>query len=260
MSIFTTKDVDAAGVVRPGTGTCGVYGIGNIVNGKWYIGSSKHIWHRWKAHISSLRCGKHRNNFLQNAWNKHGEGCFEFIILEECLASERMIRENIWMGTHRSLVELSGYNLKTADPENTVYSEKAKIKMRLTKSTPEWKAKASAAQMGHKTSQETKDRIREAHIGQKASAATREKMSKARLGKKHSEEWKLKQSVAMNTSEYKDKMSSSLRVQWKKPEFRDKVMAGRNTPECKAKIRSPKSDKHRENMRASWVQRRLKIK
>jgi len=60
----------------------GIYKIVNIINGKYYVGSSKNIKNRWKRHNKDLNKGCHRNNYLQRAWNKYGERNFEFVIVE----------------------------------------------------------------------------------------------------------------------------------------------------------------------------------
>ena len=51
----------------------GVYKITNMVNGLFYISSSKDIHTRWKQHKKNLRNGDHNNTHLQNAWNLYGE-------------------------------------------------------------------------------------------------------------------------------------------------------------------------------------------
>jgi len=255
--VFTAKDIMAE-VVRFNVDICGVYGIRNVVNNKWYVGSSKHILRRWCVeHISPLRRGKHHNNPLENAWNKYGEESFEFVVIEECPENVRAIRENVWMENYRSLVGQSGYNLKTADPENIILSEEAKAAHRRSVSTPEYKAKMSAAQMGHEMSKETRDKISAAHMGLKQSKETKDKRSASHMGKKHSEEHNIRQRAAMNTSEYKDKMSALKRAAWKTPEYVAKVMAA-HTPEYVAKMRKPKSEKAKAAYRAAWVLRKLK--
>lgn len=60
----------------------GIYKIINKINGKYYVGSSKDINERWHSHKYFLNKNCHKNDFLQNAWNKHGEENFEFVIIE----------------------------------------------------------------------------------------------------------------------------------------------------------------------------------
>lgn len=62
----------------------GVYQIVNNVNGKFYIGSSKHLSRRKKEHIRGLSRGKSECTILQRAVNKHGIENFEFKILAYC--------------------------------------------------------------------------------------------------------------------------------------------------------------------------------
>ena len=61
----------------------GVYSITNIVNGKMYIGSSKHVFQRYREHKKDLNNGTHAGAELQNDWNKYGEDKFEFNLLLE---------------------------------------------------------------------------------------------------------------------------------------------------------------------------------
>lgn len=64
----------------------GIYKIINQIDGKYYVGSSNNIeGNRWPYHKYHLRKGDHYNNHLQNAWNKYGESCFEFVIVNEVL-------------------------------------------------------------------------------------------------------------------------------------------------------------------------------
>lgn len=60
----------------------GIYGIINLKNGKFYVGSSTDIKKRWKQHIDNLRRDNHCNPHLQAAWHKYGRGAFSLYILE----------------------------------------------------------------------------------------------------------------------------------------------------------------------------------
>lgn len=67
----------------------GIYKIINLINGKFYIGSSNNLIKRWRDHLYRLRNNKHMNKHLQNAYNKYGESSFAFVILES---------DNSWSG------------------------------------------------------------------------------------------------------------------------------------------------------------------
>lgn len=60
----------------------GIYKIVNKVNGNYYIGRTVYFRERWGAHRRKLKKNNHENTHLQNAWNKHGENSFEFVIVE----------------------------------------------------------------------------------------------------------------------------------------------------------------------------------
>jgi group I intron endonuclease len=60
----------------------GIYKITNLVNGKYYVGSSKNIQRRWHDHKSMLSRGRHDNPHLQSSWCKHGKESFEFVVVE----------------------------------------------------------------------------------------------------------------------------------------------------------------------------------
>lgn len=73
--------------------TSGIYAILNISNGKRYVGSSQHIERRLQRHLNNLQGNKHENRYLQNAWNKYGETCFEFAVIENCAVERLLERE-----------------------------------------------------------------------------------------------------------------------------------------------------------------------
>lgn len=82
----------------------GIYKITNLADNKIYVGQSIDIEKRWKTHIRELNKGIHHNIKLQNAWNKYGENCFLFEILEECSEHELNSKESFW------IKELDSYN------------------------------------------------------------------------------------------------------------------------------------------------------
>ena len=77
-----------------------IYRIQNLKTGDFYIGSSKDFTYRKWCHLRDLRSGKHHNPILQNSWNKHGEKCFLFAIIEEIEDSSKLVeREQYYLDT-----------------------------------------------------------------------------------------------------------------------------------------------------------------
>jgi group I intron endonuclease len=80
----------------------GVYKILNKTTQKCYIGSTimsinKRIMH----HINRLRCNKHKNTYLQNAWNKYGEDDFIIEIIEITDKNNTLSREQYWIDWYK---------------------------------------------------------------------------------------------------------------------------------------------------------------
>jgi len=59
-----------------------IYKIRNVVNGKFYVGSTTDTRERFRTHRSRLRKGVHHCRHLQSSWNKYGEDCFKFEVQE----------------------------------------------------------------------------------------------------------------------------------------------------------------------------------
>lgn len=90
----------------------GVYKIENLLDGKVYVGKSKDIGRRWYEHKYELNKGKHINKHLQNSWNKYGENCFRFEILEETDSEEEALeREEYYIKKYETTNKKLGYNL-----------------------------------------------------------------------------------------------------------------------------------------------------
>lgn len=61
----------------------GIYTIQSKNNhNKIYVGSSINTHRRWKDHLNALRVNKHKNNKLQNHFNKYGEQDLQFLLLD----------------------------------------------------------------------------------------------------------------------------------------------------------------------------------
>ena len=89
---------------------CGVYKITNKLNGKFYIGSSNDVEHRWRQHRLQLKDKTHKNKHLQYAWNLYGEDNFMFDIIEECFPEMQFEREQYYLDTLNPFEE-RGYNI-----------------------------------------------------------------------------------------------------------------------------------------------------
>ena len=193
----------------------GVYAIINTVNGKCYIGSSTNLRRRYNDHFNALRQNKHQNIILQRAWEKHGQGNFVFRVLIICEKDERIFYEqklldtfcpeyNIakdaqapWKGEKlseetRRKISIAGMGRKpTEETRKKLHEAQLGNKKGLgktpwnkgKKTSPEIRAKISAAQTGMKRSDETRQKISNALKGKPKSEEHKRKLSEARLGK-----------------------------------------------------------------------------
>lgn len=84
----------------------GIYKITNKINGKSYIGQSKHIKRRWREHINGLE-----NSVISAAIKKYGEENFIFEILELCSIEELNNREIYYIDKFKTYGD--GYNMTT---------------------------------------------------------------------------------------------------------------------------------------------------
>lgn len=108
---------------------CGIYKIENLVNGKVYIGQSKHVKQRWSEHKKALRKGYHRNQFLQRAWDKYGEENFSHEILELCEIDELNDLEIKYIQQYNSFSSDCGYNLTSGGDSKKEVSDSTKKKL-----------------------------------------------------------------------------------------------------------------------------------
>ena len=138
----------------------GIYKIYNAESKKEYIGSALNIRTRWNKHNSQLRLGKHHNPILQKAWNKYGEGAFEFILLEECNSEELLVKEQQYLDQVSAEMR---YNIIQ---------------------------KVEEGFRGRKHTEEAKEKMRQAHLGRVWTKEHKENLQKALKGRKYSQEGK----------------------------------------------------------------------
>jgi group I intron endonuclease len=121
-----SKEANEKGKVEKGT--CGIYKIVNIVNDKLYVGSSSNIPRRWSRHLSKLRRNCHDNQYLQNAFDKHGENSFIFIVIEQTQKDELFVKEQYWFDETKCYIKKYGYNIQTSADGSVAKHIKCKVK------------------------------------------------------------------------------------------------------------------------------------
>lgn len=78
-----------------------IYKITNLVNDKFYVGSTTNTRERFRTHRNKLRTNKHHTKHLQAAWNKYGEEKFSFAVIEVVPDGASLQEaEDIWLQTH----------------------------------------------------------------------------------------------------------------------------------------------------------------
>ena len=155
----------------------GIYKITNTINGKIYIGQSARLSKRLYDHRTALKNNYHKNQHLQNSYNKYGD-VFEIEIIVFCDdESELDALERFYIAYYDSTDPMKGYNKETGGNLNKHLSEETRKKL-------------SEAQKGKHHSEETRKKISEAQKGEK----------NPNWGKHHSEETRKKLSEAKNTT------------------------------------------------------------
>lgn len=105
-----------------------VYKIENIVNNKFYIGSTKNFIARKQSHIYSLKRGCHQNPHLQRSFDKWGVENFKFTILletEDWLEEEqKLLDTEDWDFMYNMNRNVSGGDILSYHPERSTIIEK----------------------------------------------------------------------------------------------------------------------------------------
>jgi len=228
----------------------GIYKITNIQNGFCYIGQAINLNDRKRRHFRDLKNNKHKNPYLQNAYNKYGEENFEFNIIQELENNEKLLNlmETYWIVYFDSFIDNDhGYNLT-------------------------WGGDCSHP------SKQTIIKLSESHMGNVPSESTRKKLSITSTGRLHTEDAKQKISIAnsgssngmfdiginhpmfgkFHTEESKQKMSASLKGRVPTDETREKLSNANKGK--KLRLGTAHSKETKEKMSASHKLRYAKIK
>jgi predicted GIY-YIG superfamily endonuclease len=108
-----------------------IYKITNIINRKFYIGSTEDYFKRRQNHKYNLRHNCHPNQYLQSSFNKHGETNFIFEIVEYCEITNLIEREQYCLDLYQTYNNKIGYNLSPTAGRTTgiICSEETKSKI-----------------------------------------------------------------------------------------------------------------------------------
>ena len=144
-----------------------IYKIRNVTNEKFYVGSTVDSRVRFQTHRRNLRAGKHQSPHMQAAWNKYGEDCFKFEVVEHVANPEDLLKaEQVWLDAHAGKSYCYNWATDASAPmRGKTHSVEAKLKCKDAghkcpkgadsvlfgvPRTKETKAKISAAQLGVK--------------------------------------------------------------------------------------------------------------
>lgn len=157
-----------------------VYEIVNTANKKRYIGSTMDFHQRCNRHRNDLIKGTHHCKYLQRAWNKYGESCFEFNIIEtfpdidSCREAEQELLDTLYDSIYNTSKVASGGDLISYNPKRaTIIKHMADSMNR----------RYSAMSLEERNSLYGKKGSLNGMYGKKHSAESIAKMRKAKLGK-----------------------------------------------------------------------------
>ena len=168
-----------------------IYKIRNVVNNKFYVGSTVDSRKRFWAHRKALRLGNHDCIHLQRAWDKYGEDCFKFEIIEQLNSKEELYpAEQKWLNEHFGM----GYCYNVASyADSPMRNASPEIRARLAERTKAWLERSGHPRQGKKHTPETLAKIAANRIppsgenhyryGKTVSEETRKKIGDTQRGK-----------------------------------------------------------------------------
>lgn len=180
-----------------------IYRITNMVNNKYYIGSTESFARREWQHKNDLKKRVHKNPHLQASWNKYGGDAFVFEVLTEVpIGESQLVWEDKYLAVHVGRPECYNINTGAEAPRLGIpMSDASKQKMSVSRTGKH--AGLEHYRYGQTVSAEVRQKIGDTQRGVAKPERTEEhrrNLSIANtgnqnwLGKKHSEESKLKMS------------------------------------------------------------------
>jgi len=165
-----------------------IYKIRNVVNGNFYVGSTVDSRKRFWEHRKQLRLNVHNCIYLQRAWNKYGEDCFKFEIIEQLDSKEALFpAEQLLLNEHFGKDYC--YNV-AAYADAPMRDASLELRARLAEKTKKWYETHTHPRQGEKHSPESLKLISENRKGKSAGA------DHYRYGKQVSPETRAKISAA----------------------------------------------------------------
>ena len=97
-----------------------IYTIRNVVDQKFYVGSTANMRERFRNHRGKLRRGAHHCHHLQAAWAKYGEDVFKFEVVERLSEgasyADLQAAEDVWLEKHVGTKECYNHGLRSGAP------------------------------------------------------------------------------------------------------------------------------------------------
>jgi group I intron endonuclease len=145
-----------------------IYKIRNVVNECFYVGSTVDSRKRFWQHRKQLRLNVHNCIYLQRAWNKYGEDCFKFEIVEQLESREELFpAEQQLLDQHfgkdycYNVAAYAGAPMRDASPE---------LRARLAEKSKKWHETHTHPRQGEKHSLESLRLMSESRKGKNAGA------------------------------------------------------------------------------------------
>jgi len=143
-----------------------IYQIRNVVDGHYYVGSTVDSRKRFWAHRKALRAGTHDCIHLQRAWNKYGEDCFKFEIVEQLDSKGALYpAEQRWLDEHFG--QAYCYNV-AAHADSPMRDASPQMRAHLASKTKAWLERDGHPRQGATWSSEKREEIRQSRVGKTA--------------------------------------------------------------------------------------------
>ena len=169
-----------------------IYKIRNVVNGHYYVGSTVDSRKRFWEHRKDLRLGCHVCIRLQRAWDKYGEDCFKFEVVEQLGSKDELYpAEQKWLDEHYGTEYC--YNV-SAYADSPMRDASPELRQRIAEKTKAWQLANGHPRKGAEWSLEDREKIRQSRTGKTSgpnhyrygktvSEETRAKIGAAQRGK-----------------------------------------------------------------------------